>query len=74
LYSKPQAGRTDEFVKNRPKCGPTALLSKLINIVFRDKLKPIYLDYFGNLQLPKENNHPIGENSPNLVTLASNER
>jgi hypothetical protein len=33
------------------------------------------LGYFCNLKkLPKENNHPVGENSPNLVTLVVGEQ
>jgi hypothetical protein len=32
----------------------------------------IYAGYFCNFQkLPKVNNHPLGENSPNLVNLKS---
>jgi hypothetical protein len=50
------AGQCDQmsFWKNRPKCSPPKK-SSVTSLIFR--------------KLPTVNNSPIGENSPNLVTL-----
>jgi hypothetical protein len=48
---------------------PNPFLSKSIHILFRGKKLPRNVGYFCNKKLPKVNNPPKGENSPNLVTL-----
>jgi hypothetical protein len=56
--------------KNRPKCGPAHFCVKIIIELYRGKNpNPNFglTKYFK--KLPKETNRPIGENSPNLVTL-----
>jgi hypothetical protein len=58
--------------KNRPKWSPTHFLSQLNYIpnFYRWNKQPKPLGYNCNFQkLAKANNWPIGENSPNLVTL-----
>jgi hypothetical protein len=59
--------------KNAQKEPQPNFLSKLVHNFYRGKTLPQYLCYFCNLQkyMLKVNNHPFGENSPNLVTLAS---
>jgi hypothetical protein len=66
------SGRPDEFVKKSPKMLPkTIFFSKLMHKRNRGKSSPnmsgtsVYL----RKNLPEENNRPMGENSPNLVTL-----
>jgi hypothetical protein len=61
-----EAGRPDEFVKNRPRFSPTHFLSKLLRHLLLEKT-PLK---FGQLQsfskMLNVNNRPI---SKNLVTL-----
>jgi hypothetical protein len=77
-YGKPQKtviitstpGCRDELVKNSTKCGATLIMSKILHLFFGGKSGPeIWATFVIFKRLPKENNHPIGENSPNLVTL-----
>jgi hypothetical protein len=51
--------------KNRPKCSPSHFCQNL-NLEI-DLWKKVTQNIFK--KLPKENKSPIGENSPNLVTL-----
>jgi hypothetical protein len=65
-----QPGWPDEFVKIRPKRSPTNVSSKLMPLFCREKVAQkwgLLMDFSKNL--PRINNCPIGENSPNLVTL-----
>jgi hypothetical protein len=56
--------------KNRPKSSPSRLLSKLKHNFYRGNKQPNNLGYFCNLQKATHSKQsPIGENSPNLVTL-----
>jgi hypothetical protein len=57
------------LLKNRPKYSPNRVLTKLLHNFYGGKKKLTKFVYFCNKKLPKVNNHPIGENSPNLVTL-----
>jgi hypothetical protein len=53
--------------KSRPKCTSTIFCQ---NKYITGASSPKILRYFSNFQkLPKVNNRPMGENSPNLVTL-----
>jgi hypothetical protein len=52
-------------VKNRPNCSPYQVLPKLIHSFVSEKNWATSV----TKKLPKEHNIPIGENSPNLVTL-----
>jgi hypothetical protein len=60
----------DEFVKNGPKVLSKQFFTK--NNTFLGKKVRKNVVYFCNFQkMPKVNNRPLGENSPNLVTLAA---
>jgi hypothetical protein len=68
-------GNQMRLLKDRPKYSPNGVLTKLLHNFYGGKKKLtkfVYIllsTYFCNKKLPKVNNHPIGENSPNLVTL-----
>jgi hypothetical protein len=57
--------------KNRPIVSPTQFLAKINTQLFPTiksiQNKTVTSEIFK--KLPKENNNPLGENSPNLVTL-----
>jgi hypothetical protein len=54
--------------KNRPKCSPKPFLP--VNIIYRAKSsQQFWATSVMFKELPKVNNHPIGQNSPNQVTL-----
>jgi hypothetical protein len=58
--------------KSRPKCSPNLFLSKLMHKLNRWKRGPhIGGTFVVFKKLPKVNNHPMGKNSHNLVTLFS---
>jgi hypothetical protein len=60
----------DEFAKSRPKCSPIHFLLKVIDKFYRGKSSPVICaSSLIFTKLPKVNSHPIGKNSPNLVTL-----
>jgi hypothetical protein len=60
-------GWPEKFVKNVAK---RVVLSKLINNFYiLEKVAPVWTASVCNKKLPKEYNRPMGENSPNLVTL-----
>jgi hypothetical protein len=58
--------------QSRQKCSLIHILAKLIRNFYRGKSSQIiwatYVSIFLQ-KVPKENSHPIGENSPNLTTL-----
>jgi hypothetical protein len=60
--------------KYGPKRGPTHFLAKLVNSHYRGKSnqKMSNATFVIFEKPPKENNRPMGENSPNLVTLSRN--
>jgi hypothetical protein len=66
-------GWPDKLVKNCPTCGPTHFLSKLIHNLHKSckKVSPQNgLPAFVIVnKMSKANNHPMGQNAPNLVTL-----
>jgi hypothetical protein len=66
-YVVGQQGDQMGLRKYRSKCSPNHFLSKLIHNINQWKMLYKNLSYFN--KLPKVNNHPIVENSPNLVTL-----
>jgi hypothetical protein len=76
FVSKPplaNSRRPDEFVKKWPKMLPNLLFAKIITKHLLWGKAAQNVGYFGNLKkLSKVNNHPLGENSPNLVTLRGN--
>jgi hypothetical protein len=58
------------FEKNRPKYSPIHCLSKLIhNFCSGEKKAKMRSTSVIFIKLPKVNSHPMGENSPDLVTL-----
>jgi hypothetical protein len=58
--------------KNRPKCSPSHILqNKYKNFTIEKSSPEILATFVIFKKLSKENNHPLGENSPNLVTLAA---
>jgi hypothetical protein len=60
----------NEFVKKCPICCPTHFLSKVVhNINCKVAQNVGYAHMYVIKKLPKVNNHPIAENSTNLVTL-----
>jgi hypothetical protein len=62
-------GWPDAFMKQSPKIEAKTLLTK----IFSEKSSRIIYDtYIIFKNLPKIPNHPIGENSPNLVTFVLN--
>jgi hypothetical protein len=60
-------GRQMSLLKNRPSCSPTRFMLKLIYIFNVEKSKPKICATSVIKNLPKDNNRPIGETSPNLV-------
>jgi hypothetical protein len=59
--------------KNRSKCCPTHFLSKLIhNLYFGKSSRKLWAISVITWKLPQVKIRPLDENSPNLVTLASN--
>jgi hypothetical protein len=59
------------LIKNRPKDSPTIFLSKLTHNLSREQKISQRLALLFASKLPKYvNSRPIGENSPNLVTLS----
>jgi hypothetical protein len=63
---------SDEFVKNRPKWGPTDFFLNFLHNFYCGKCsQKIWAVYLNFVNLQKVNNDPIGENSPNLATLSS---
>jgi hypothetical protein len=61
-------------VKNRPKCGPPRFFAKInpyTTVIVEKEAQNFGLLLQFSQKLPKVSNHhhPIGENSPNLVTL-----
>jgi hypothetical protein len=65
------AGRPDEFVKKSPKCSSTHFFLKnnLLSFTVNKSSPIIWATSVIFKRLSKVNNHPIGEKSPNLVTL-----
>jgi hypothetical protein len=57
--------------KYRPKSSPTHLLSKCLHYFYlRKSSQKTLVVSISFIKLPKVNNDPIGQNSPNLVTLS----
>jgi hypothetical protein len=64
------AGWPDEFVKNSPKYSPTHFLAKYcISLTVENSSPKIRATIVIFKKLLKVNIRPMGENSPNLVTL-----
>jgi hypothetical protein len=57
------------LLKNHPKCSPTNLSKLTHNLNHGKSSQKCGLHRGFKKNLPKVNNRPLGENSPNLVTL-----
>jgi hypothetical protein len=65
-----EQGDQKSWRKKSPKMSPKTFFPKLTHPFFRGKNGPkIWATSVIFQKLPKNNNHPIGKNSPNLVTL-----
>jgi hypothetical protein len=62
-------GWPDEFVKKSPKMSPNPFFVK-INLGFKVGSPKMWATFVIYKKCPKKKNHPMCENSPNLVTLS----